>query len=203
MPKYASNWEAEYARYLDGRKHLGEIVSYCHEPLRFNLAPATSYTPDFIVVSSSGRIEIHEVKGYLRDDAGVKFKIAAAQFPYFVFVMLRKKKGVWEEMRRLNDDTAISPGNVPVDVVVVPKPDKLPATMSYKQMLAHPEYSAILSMKKDQLANLRYKLGHLPDEMSELLGLPHADSWAKLESGETKLYHFRNVHALKLLMEER
>jgi hypothetical protein len=34
------------------------------------------------------RFEIHETKGFLRDDANVKIKVAAAQFTWFKFKMI-------------------------------------------------------------------------------------------------------------------
>lgn len=40
-------------------------------------------------------IEIHEVKGFMRDDALVKYKMVVDQFP-FRFVIVKKKGKTWD-----------------------------------------------------------------------------------------------------------
>lgn len=77
--------EAQYAGYLDGMKHTGEIVAWAYEAVKLRLADKTFYTPDFIVIRADGGIELHEVKGHWEDDARVKIKVAATQHPWFVF----------------------------------------------------------------------------------------------------------------------
>lgn len=83
--------EAAYASLLEIKKRAGEIQDYCYEKVKFRLADNTYYTPDFFVLDKDGYIELHEVKGYLREDARDKFKVAADQYPWFRWVMLRKK----------------------------------------------------------------------------------------------------------------
>ena len=60
----------------------GDILSFRYEPIRFNLAPRTSYTPDFLVMLKDGSFEFHETKGWAREDAMVKLKIAARLYPH-------------------------------------------------------------------------------------------------------------------------
>lgn len=81
--------EAEYAALLEARKVAGEIVWYRFEGITFKLADDTRYTPDFAVMMADGAMEMHEVKGFWRDDAKIKIKIAADMFP-FRFVSARK-----------------------------------------------------------------------------------------------------------------
>lgn len=91
--------EAEYAKALERRKVAGEIAWYEFERITFKLADNTRYTPDFAVMLASGEIEIHEVKGFWRDDARVKIKVAADRFPFrFLAVSERSKKsgGGWD-----------------------------------------------------------------------------------------------------------
>lgn len=64
--------------------------------LTFKLADDTRYTPDFIVVTEDGRLEAHEVKGFWRDDAKVKIKVAARQYAYVQFKVVMKTKNGWE-----------------------------------------------------------------------------------------------------------
>ena len=95
--------EAAYAEVLSERILLGEIAGYQYEPLKLRLADNTFYTPDFMVQTSGGEIEFHEVKACMssgkmlcEDDAKVKIKVAAEAFPMFGFVMagkLPKKAG--------------------------------------------------------------------------------------------------------------
>ena len=87
--------EASYARYLEAKKHLGEIVAWKFEPFGLRLAEKTFYHPDFMVTFET-HIEIHETKGFMRDDANVKLKIAADKFPEFRFVLVKKIKGQWD-----------------------------------------------------------------------------------------------------------
>lgn len=97
-PRYESgkmnNTESAYAQTLEIQKRTGEIVDYKFEKLKFKLADRTFYTPDFFVVRHDG-FEIHEVKGFWRDDARVKIKVAAEMFRWFRFVAVTKKKGSW------------------------------------------------------------------------------------------------------------
>ncbi|RQZ50908.1 hypothetical protein [Burkholderia sp. Bp9099] len=73
--------EQRYANHLEARKQAGEIVWYRFEGIKFRLADNTFYTPDFAVMLASGQLEAHEVKGHWQDDARVKVKVAADQYP--------------------------------------------------------------------------------------------------------------------------
>lgn len=48
------------------------------------------------MVQASGAAEFHETKGFWREDARVKIKVAAQQFPCFVFKGVKKSKHNWE-----------------------------------------------------------------------------------------------------------
>ena len=61
--------EAEYEKLLETRRCLGEVLWYRFEGITLRIAKGVSYTPDFVVMLASGEIELHEVKGYWRDDA--------------------------------------------------------------------------------------------------------------------------------------
>jgi len=87
--------EAAYSRKLELMKAAGEIVWYRFEGLKFRLADNTFYSPDFAVMRADGEIEIHEVKGHWTDDARVKIKVAADQYP-FRFIAVKKKGSGWE-----------------------------------------------------------------------------------------------------------
>lgn len=84
--------EAAYAAHLDALKSVGQILWYRFEGMKFRLADNTFYTPDFAVIVASGALELHEFKGFMEEDANVKIKTAATQYP-FVFRLIRKAKG--------------------------------------------------------------------------------------------------------------
>ena len=91
--------ETAYSHRLEAQKRAGEILLWQFEALKLKLADLTYYTPDFLVVSKDGVVELHEVKGFWRDDARVKIKVAASQFPFrFLAVKKQSKKagGGWD-----------------------------------------------------------------------------------------------------------
>ena len=71
------------------------IVWHKFEAVKLRLADSTFYSPDFAVQTISGQIEMHEVKGFWRDDARVKIKVAAALYP-FRFIAITKEKNGWK-----------------------------------------------------------------------------------------------------------
>jgi hypothetical protein len=95
VPRVMNKTEAAYASYLEGMRVAGHIIRWDYEPEKLRLADLTYYTPDFRVVYPDGAIEFHEVKGFVRDDAMVKLKVAAETHPYR-FVMIKRLKGQWE-----------------------------------------------------------------------------------------------------------
>lgn len=90
--------EAAYAAHLEVQKSLGDILWYKFEGVKVRLADNTFYTPDFAVMTHDGSLEMREVKGHWQDDARVKIKVAADQYPFkFIAVKVRSKKdgGGW------------------------------------------------------------------------------------------------------------
>ena len=77
---------------LEGMRRAGVIRSWQFESIALKLGNKTAYHPDFLIVSSAGAIEIEEVKGFWRDDARVKVKVAARLFPFFYFRAIRRRK---------------------------------------------------------------------------------------------------------------
>ncbi len=98
-PGSMNKTEAAYERDLKDAIALGDVAWYRFEGLKLRLADNTFYTPDFSVMLSNGELECHEVKGYWQDDARVKIKVAAEQYPFrFIAVKPLSKKagGGWE-----------------------------------------------------------------------------------------------------------
>lgn len=55
----------------------------------------TRYTPDFMVILPAGNLVAYEVKGFMRDDAAVKIKVAARLFPWIEFILVKRNKKEW------------------------------------------------------------------------------------------------------------
>ena len=86
--------ERRYAAHLEARRLNGEVWRWDFQPIKLRLADSTFYTPDFRVILCNGAEEMHEIKGFMRDDAAVKVKVAAEMHPY-PFVVVRWVKGAW------------------------------------------------------------------------------------------------------------
>ena len=110
-PRGPNSWERAYALELEARKQAGEILWYGFEKITLKLAHDCRFTPDFAVMvqqkDATGAwrewLQLHEVKGHLRDDARDKFVIAAEMFSWAEFLMYRKRKGGgWDLIKHLN-----------------------------------------------------------------------------------------------------
>lgn len=95
--------EAAYRDHLEAEKRSGRILEFWFEHIKLKIADnACGYTPDFMVMRADGVIELHEVKGspaIFQEDAKVKVKACATQYPFPVFVVFPKKKssgGGWD-----------------------------------------------------------------------------------------------------------
>lgn len=82
--------EKGFALQREHDKRVGLIREWWYEKITLKLADDTRYTPDFVIVHLDGMLECVETKGFMRDDAHVKVKVAAAQFP-FRFTLVDKK----------------------------------------------------------------------------------------------------------------
>lgn len=92
-PHTMNKTEAAYAHTLELRKMAGEVLWYRYEGITLKLAHDTRFTADFAVMDRDGYLSLHEVKGFMRDDAHVKLKCAAELFPFkFYLIRLIPKK---------------------------------------------------------------------------------------------------------------
>jgi hypothetical protein len=71
---------------------------WMREPFKLRLAGRTWYTPDFVVEPiETSRLACVEVKGFMRDDAAVKLKVAAETYPCFRWLLVtRAGRHGWE-----------------------------------------------------------------------------------------------------------
>lgn len=198
-------WESEYAAILDVRLRAGEIRAWMFEPFRIILAPKTTYLPDFLVIHMDGTPEIVEVKGRQREDAMVKFKVAAAMFPFWVFRMVSKRQRHWVDIRGFVFGPDTQPGPAPAAITSA-APDREPthravARKTYAEMLADPELKKILALTPPEIYTLRHRLCLAVEDMADAVGMS-VESWRAIEAGKTKVYHHRHVLAIKKLQEK-
>lgn len=66
------------------------------QSITLKLANGLRYTPDFMLVSPFGTWWAYETKGFMRDDANAKLKMAAAKFPMIKFHLVTRKAGQWQ-----------------------------------------------------------------------------------------------------------
>lgn len=82
--------EAAYAQHLELLVRAKQIRSWAFEPIRLRLAKGAWYTPDFLVVRLDRSMELHEVKGFMREAAHLRLKVAAQEHPEFLFVVVKR-----------------------------------------------------------------------------------------------------------------
>jgi hypothetical protein len=74
----------------------GDLARYYREPVKLRLAGRTWYMPDFLVAECMEypvmRLTLVEVKGFMRDDAAVKLKVAASLYPHFRWLLVRRER---------------------------------------------------------------------------------------------------------------
>jgi hypothetical protein len=100
-PGEMNKTEAEYARHLGMLVIAGEIRAYWFERLTIIMSrsPRSTYTPDFIVWAPGG-VEVHEVKGFMREDAREKLLHARTCCPWVsVWYIVRREGGGWAKQR--------------------------------------------------------------------------------------------------------
>ena len=116
------------ARYVKGVMNANEEryaalltqqgLTFSFESITLSLAPRTTLTCDFAVVTEDGYFELHEVKGgkkngkyHVEPDAWLKLKMAAAKFPWIKIVVVWWHKDTgWKQQEvgsyGADDDTA-------------------------------------------------------------------------------------------------
>lgn len=99
---YRSNWEANYAKYLQWLKEKNQIADWAHEPKTFWFdgvkRGTVSYLPDFLVIENDGSEAFHEVKGWMDDRSKTKIARMAKYFPEVKLLVIDGK--AYKEIRR-------------------------------------------------------------------------------------------------------
>ena len=82
---------------MENLKTGGDILWWAYEAIRFTLAPRTTYTPDFMVMTKDLELQVFEVKGIWLPTSRTKIKVANEKFPFHFFgVMWNKEEKQWK-----------------------------------------------------------------------------------------------------------
>ncbi len=93
---FKSDLERDYHGHLKACLLGGEILGFAFEAVRLKLADGCTYTPDFLIITIDGLPMLHEVKGYWREDAKIKYKVAADMYAdRFEFRVVTREGGTW------------------------------------------------------------------------------------------------------------
>ena len=100
LPGRMNGLEKRYSVLLDERIKAGEVAWWIFESVKFRLGDNVFYTPDFLVQlaggpETSGTLQLHETKGWMREDAQVKVSVMKQMYPFPLFVCKWIKKE-WE-----------------------------------------------------------------------------------------------------------
>ena len=90
--------EAAFERKLKIDRSDCQIVA---QGITLLIANGVRYTPDFAAIPKDPPTEVtfYEVKGFMRDDAAVKLKVAAALYPMFRFYLVSRSFQAFTEER--------------------------------------------------------------------------------------------------------
>ena len=97
-PGEMNKLETRYAGHLDLQKMAGVIKEWWFEAIALRIGQRCFWHPDFLIEFMDGRLELHDTKGHVKDDALVKAKAIAGRFPFPVF-HVKWIKGVWQFTR--------------------------------------------------------------------------------------------------------
>jgi hypothetical protein len=95
--------ETDYAIHLERRRIAGEILDWKYEALKLRIAfgeKAAWFVCDFWLLMADGSHQFHETKGWWRDAARLRIKVAAGVYQWAKFIGVKKQKrrdgGQWE-----------------------------------------------------------------------------------------------------------
>lgn len=96
-PGKMNKLESRYAEHLEYRRLKGEILWWMFEGITLKLASDCRLTIDFAAMMADCELVMFETKGFRRDDAMVKLRVAASMFPLRIVLVEEKKGAGWVE----------------------------------------------------------------------------------------------------------
>jgi hypothetical protein len=99
--------EARFAEQLEAWRMCEEIEWWQFEPVKLQLAMGAGYRPDFMTFGGGfpymsdpwdprRQVVFFEVKGFMRESANVRIKVAARTYPFWRFVLVRWNRKEWQ-----------------------------------------------------------------------------------------------------------
>lgn len=88
-----NKWEAQWLAVLRSRYFAWIGI----QSVTLKLADDCRYTPDFWTLGVGGKLIAWEVKGFMREDAKIKIKVAARIFSWVQFVLVTRDGKSWKE----------------------------------------------------------------------------------------------------------
>jgi hypothetical protein len=106
-----SKLEIKYQQHLNELIRAGVVASFEYERNTINLAKRTTYTPDWLIQYTDGRVVYHETKGYMEEDAWIRMKIANRMQMIPIYVVTWNRAEGWvikpvDEADRVESDAA-------------------------------------------------------------------------------------------------
>jgi hypothetical protein len=95
-PKGMNRTEARFLGFLQALQREGVVAWVSdHEPMRLKLADGARYTPDFASIGRDGKLSFWEIKGFQREAAAVRIKVAAEKYPWATFTTVKWERQKW------------------------------------------------------------------------------------------------------------
>lgn len=85
---------------LEPGMRRGAILSADFDAIKLRIGDNCFYTPDFLVQLRDGTMELHEVKGFMEDDARVKISSIAEKYPFTVYLCRYESKTGWTVVKQ-------------------------------------------------------------------------------------------------------
>lgn len=82
--------------FLEYLRHTAQVKCLHIMAITLKLAFDCRLTPDFSYYSEGGQLTFIDVKGWQREDALIKMKVAARTFPEWRFVIVKRIKREWK-----------------------------------------------------------------------------------------------------------
>lgn len=96
--KYRGMNKTEQARAieLEALRRTGQIADWWYEGVTLKLADDCRLTLDFLIQETDGTLRFEETKGFMREDAKIKYRVASKMFPFPIRVLVKSKNGGWD-----------------------------------------------------------------------------------------------------------
>lgn len=91
--------ELDYADLLEADRRALKLSDWSCNAVKIKLANGAWYMPDFLVIRNDGTVELHETKGFWREAAKVRIKVASSMYPGIQFIVVTRKNGQWRYER--------------------------------------------------------------------------------------------------------